>query len=136
MPACLELSWKALSCFAPLVDVLEILPVGKLAPLPRVPVWVLGVAHHRGHLFVVNDLGYWLTGKISSPQNNLRWLWVKDEHNSVAFLIPEPKGMGECSSDNAWVWDGSQPVPDQTKQVIIDFKGLLRNPSFTQVGSP
>lgn len=89
------------------VDVLEILPVPPLTPVPGATDWMLGVANVRGNLLPVVDLKRFLLGERSVAFEGQRMLVVRQAGGNVAVLVDEffgQRGFAEA--------DGGEP-PEQ-----------------------
>ena len=74
-------------------DVVEILGVPQVTPLPGAQPWLLGLANVRGNLLPVADLKLFLEGQRSVPHEQQRMLVVKQQGGNVGVLIDELHGQ-------------------------------------------
>ena len=65
----------------------EIVPLPNVTRLPHTPAWVLGLAHVRGTLLCVIDLGRLCTVRGSSAPRHLAV--VQAEHGPIGFTVDE-----------------------------------------------
>lgn len=78
---------------SPMGEISEILKLPKLAVLPGVKSWVLGVANVRGRLIPVVDLHDYLAMTSTLPMSQWRVLVVEDEDLVVGFLVEQSLGI-------------------------------------------
>ena len=74
-------------------EVVEILGVPGLTPIPGAQSWLLGLANVRGNLLPVADLKLFLEGMRSVPQERQRMLVMRQPGGDVAILIDELYGQ-------------------------------------------
>lgn len=78
---------------SPLGEVGEILQMPKLATLPGVKSWLMGIANVRGRLIPVIDLHDYLGMTATLPPVQWRVLVVEDEDLVVGFLVEQSLGI-------------------------------------------
>lgn len=74
-------------------EVVEILPMPNLTPVPGAQPWMLGVANMRGNLLPVVDLKWFLEGERTVVHEGQRMLVVRQPGGDVAVLIDELYGQ-------------------------------------------
>lgn len=74
-------------------EVVEILPMPALTPVPGAQPWMLGVANMRGNLLPVVDLKQFLEGERTVLHEGQRMLVVRQRGGDVAVLIDELYGQ-------------------------------------------
>ena len=74
-------------------EVVEILPMPALTPVPGAQPWMLGVANMRGSLLPVVDLKQFLEGERTVLHEGQRMLVVRQRGGDVAVLIDELYGQ-------------------------------------------
>ena len=74
-------------------EVVEILPLPSLTPVPGAQPWRLGVANMRGNLLPVVDLKQFLEGERTVLHEGQRMLVVRQRGGDVAVLIDELFGQ-------------------------------------------
>ena len=74
-------------------EVVEILPLPALTPVPGAQPWMLGVANTRGTLLPVVDLKQFLEGERTVVHEGQRVLVVRQRGGDVAVLIDELYGQ-------------------------------------------
>ena len=74
-------------------EVVEILGVPAVTPLPGAQPWLLGLANIRGNLLPVADLKLFLEGQRSVGQERQRMLVMRQPGGDVAILIDELYGQ-------------------------------------------
>lgn len=74
-------------------EVVEILPMPSLTPVPGAQPWMLGVANMRGNLLPVVDLKQFLEGERTVLHEGQRMLVVRQRGGDVAVLIDELFGQ-------------------------------------------
>lgn len=80
-------------------DVVEILSIPALTPVPGAQAWLMGLANVRGNLLPVVDLKLFLEGKRSVPQERQRMMVIKQSGGDVAILIDELYGQRGFDED-------------------------------------
>ena len=74
-------------------EVLEILPIPQITPVPGSQPWMLGVANVRGNLLPIVDLKQFLEGERTVLHEGQRILLVRQPGGDVAVLIDELFGQ-------------------------------------------
>lgn len=74
-------------------EVLEILPLPQVTPVPGAQPWMLGLANVRGNLLPVVDLKQFLDGERTVLHDGQRILLVRQPGGNVAVLIDELFGQ-------------------------------------------
>lgn len=74
-------------------EVLEVLPMPQLTPVPGAQPWMLGVGNIRGNLLPVVDLKQFLEGERTVLQEDQRVLIVRQPGGNVAVIIDEMYGQ-------------------------------------------
>ncbi|WP_101925157.1 MULTISPECIES: chemotaxis protein CheW [Luteimonas] len=74
-------------------EVLEILPIPPITPVPGAQSWMLGVANVRGSLLPIVDLKQFLEGERTVLQESQRVLIVRQPGGDVAVTIDELFGQ-------------------------------------------
>lgn len=81
-------------------EISEVLKLPKVATLPGVKAWVLGVANIRGRLIPVIDLHQFLGLAPTLPMAQWRVLVVEDEDMIAGFLVEQSLGMQHFLEDS------------------------------------
>ena len=81
-------------------DVVEIVPVPAVTPVPGAQAWLLGVGNLRGNLLPVVDLKSFLEGERSVLHESQRVLVVRQPGGDVAVLIDELYGQRSFGADD------------------------------------
>ena len=74
-------------------EVLEILPLPQVTPVPGAQSWMLGLANVRGNLLPIVDLKQFLEGERTVLHEGQRILLVRQPGGDVAVLIDELYGQ-------------------------------------------
>jgi len=74
-------------------EISEIMQVPKLAPLPGVKSWILGIANVRGRLVPVIDLHDYTGMAPTVPMSRWRVLMVEDEDLVAGLLVEQSLGI-------------------------------------------
>lgn len=74
-------------------EVVEIVPMPPVTPVPGAQPWLLGVGNLRGALFPVVDLKYFLEGQRTVQQEGHRVLIMRQSGGDVALSIDELYGQ-------------------------------------------
>lgn len=74
-------------------EVLEILPLPQVTPVPGAQAWMLGLANVRGNLLPIVDLKQFLEGERTVLHESQRILLVRQSGGDVAVLIDELYGQ-------------------------------------------
>lgn len=85
---------------SPMGEISEILKLPKLAVLPGVKTWVLGVANVRGRLIPVVDLHEYLDMTSTLPMAQWRVLVIEDEDLVAGFLVEQSLGIQHFLEEN------------------------------------
>ncbi|MFC4727717.1 chemotaxis protein CheW [Coralloluteibacterium thermophilus] len=125
-------------------EVIEILPMPQVTPVPGAQPWMLGVANLRGTLLPVVDLKLFLEGERTVLHEGQRVLVMRQPGGDVAVLIdelygqrgfhdehavaPEVEGRYRHFVERAYLLDG---------QVwsVFDMTRLARTPEFRQAAA-
>ncbi|MEM7078515.1 MAG: chemotaxis protein CheW [Pseudomonadota bacterium] len=81
-------------------EVVELLQMPRLTPLPSVKPWLLGVANVRGRLVPVVDLHAYLDMPTTLPMNHWRVLVVEDGDLIVGLLVEQSLGIQHFLEDS------------------------------------
>jgi twitching motility protein PilI len=128
-------------------EVLEILPLPQVTPVPGARAWLLGLANVRGTLLPVVDLKQFLEGERTVLHEGQRMLLVRQPGGDVAVLIDELFGQ-RSFNESQLVSDGLQTPgladgryshfidrayrPDDHTWGIFSLDRLARTPEFRQ----
>lgn len=74
-------------------EVVEVLPMPQVTPVPGAQPWLLGVANVRGNLLPIVDLKQFLEGERTVLHETTRMLVVRQGGGNVAVLIDELFGQ-------------------------------------------
>ncbi len=85
---------------SPMGEISEILKVPKLAPLPVVKSWVLGIANVRGRLIPIIDLHDYLGLTPTLPMSQWRVLVVEDEDLVAGLVVEQSLGIQHFLEDS------------------------------------
>jgi twitching motility protein PilI len=124
-------------------EVMEILPMPAVTPVPGAQPWMLGVANVRGTLLPVVDLKQFLEGERTVVHDGQRMLVVRQSGGNVAVLIDELYGQRTFNdthrADMAGEDDGryghfvSQVYRlADTNWAVFSMQTLTRTPEFRQ----
>jgi twitching motility protein PilI len=136
-------------------EVLEILPLPQVTPVPGAQSWMLGLANVRGNLLPIVDLKQFLEGERTVLHESQRILLVRQPGGDVAVLIDELFGQrsfneqhlleleGDAGDDAAaHLADGRYANfigrayrLDDTTWGIFSLDRLARTPEFRQAAS-
>jgi len=127
-------------------EVVEIVPMPPITPVPGAQPWLLGVGNLRGNLFPVVDLKYFMEGERTVQQEGQRVLIMRQAGGDVALTIDElfgqrsfeqgqDTGTGELASgryahfvDRAFHGDGRD-------WGVFSLSLLSRTPEFRQAAA-
>ncbi|NKC00381.1 MAG: chemotaxis protein CheW [Pseudomonadales bacterium] len=87
-------------------DVVELLQMPKLTPLPAVKSWVRGIANIRGRLVPIVDLHEFLEMPTTMPASQWRLLIVEDEDVVAGLLVEQSLGIQHFSEESFEAHDG------------------------------
>ncbi|MBW7897133.1 MAG: purine-binding chemotaxis protein CheW [Opitutaceae bacterium] len=124
-------------------EVVEIISVPPLTPVPGGEAWLLGVANLRSSLLPVVDLKQYLEGDRTVQHAGTRALVIRQTGGDVAILIDELYGQrnfhaGQLVSSQDIGTGGYAPFVRQAYQVgelvwgVFDMTRLTRTPDFRQ----
>lgn len=129
-------------------EVVEILPLPPISPVPGAQPWMLGVANVRGNLLPVVDLKQFLEGERTVLHESQRVLLVRQPGGDVAVLIDEL--FGQRSFTEQQLLDSEQIASEQLAEgryahfidrayrlaeqpwVVFSLERLARTPEFRQ----
>lgn len=80
-------------------EVVEILPMPPVTPLPGAQPWLLGIGNLRGNLFPVVDLKLFLEGERTVLHEGQRVLVMRQQGGDVALTIDELYGQRSFNDD-------------------------------------
>ncbi len=128
----------------PLDEVLEIMRVPVLAPLPGVKTWLRGMVTSHGELFPVTDLNGFISGKVSALTHYSRILVIKSEEDTSGMLVDRVLGLQRIDFEKK-----SKIVANQSADItpfiigsftnegldlpIISCKAIMKHPKFRDV---
>ncbi len=136
-------------------EVLEILPLPQVTPVPGAQSWMLGLANVRGNLLPIVDLKQFLEGERTVLHESQRILLVRQPGGDVAVLIDELYGQRSFNEQHlldlesdagddaaAHLADGRYANfigrayrLDDTTWGIFSLDRLARTPEFRQAAS-
>lgn len=80
-------------------EVVEIVPMPPITPVPGAQPWLLGVGNLRGNLFPVVDLKYFMEGERTAQLEGQRVLIMRQAGGDVALTIDELFGQRSFDQD-------------------------------------
>lgn len=80
-------------------EVVEIVPMPPITPVPGAQPWLLGVGNLRGNLFPVVDLKYFMEGERTAQLEGQRVLIMRQAGGDVALTIDELFGQRSFEQD-------------------------------------
>lgn len=124
-------------------EVVEILPLPQVTPVPGAQPWMLGVANVRGNLLPVVDLKQFLEGERTLVHEGQRVLVVRQAGGNVAVIIDELFGQrtfndshrAELSGDNDGRYGHFVSQMYRLADVnwsVFSMSTLTRTPEFRQ----
>ncbi|HBK55806.1 MAG TPA: chemotaxis protein CheW [Xanthomonadales bacterium] len=126
-------------------DILEILTVPAITPVPGADDWMLGIANVRGNLVPVVDLRRFLLGERSLVFDGQRMLLIRQQGGNVAVLVDEFFGQrGFVEDERIDAPTEQERYPRLTGFVarsyqvgghdwsVFDLARLTRTPEFRQ----
>lgn len=127
-------------------EVVEIISVPPLTPVPGADAWLLGVANLRSSLLPVVDLKQYLEGERTVQHAGTRALVVRQSGGNVAVLIDELLGqrnfhLGQLAPGEDIGTSGYAPFVQQAYRVgdvvwgVFDMARLTRTPEFRQAAA-
>ena len=124
-------------------EVMEILPMPPVTPVPGAQNWMLGVANVRGTLLPVVDLKQFLEGERTVVHDGQRMLVVRQSGGNVAVLIDELFGQRTFNDSHRVEMAGENEgryghfvsqvyrLAD-TSWAVFSMQTLTRTPEFRQ----
>ena len=124
-------------------EVMEILPMPPVTPVPGAQAWMLGVANVRGTLLPVVDLKQFLEGERTVVHDGQRMLVVRQSGGNVAMLIDELFGQRTFNDSHRAEMAGENEgryghfvsqvyrLAD-TSWAVFSMQTLTRTPEFRQ----
>jgi twitching motility protein PilI len=85
---------------APIEEISELLQIPKLASLPVVKPWMLGIANIRGRLIPIVDLHAYLGVKPVMPANQWRVMVIEHEQMTVGLIVEQSLGIQHFLKDS------------------------------------
>ncbi|MBA2239001.1 MAG: purine-binding chemotaxis protein CheW [Lysobacter sp.] len=127
-------------------EVLEILPLPQVTPVPGAQPWMLGLANVRGNLLPVVDLKQFMDGERTVLHDSQRILLVRQPGGNVAVLIDELYGQRSFNDgqqiDAEPLADGRFAnfierayLQDDQPWAIFSLDRLARTPEFRQAAA-
>ncbi|MBS3957965.1 MAG: purine-binding chemotaxis protein CheW [Xanthomonadaceae bacterium] len=127
-------------------DVVEILNLPALTPVPGAQPWMLGLANVRGSLYGVVDLKQFLEGERSAVNEGQRCLLVRQPGGNVILLVDELYGQRAFNDAQAVerpeAFDGryASVIPrayrlGEVVWGVLDIPLLSRTPEFRQAAA-
>lgn len=77
----------------PIDDIVQIMPMLKIVPIPHVKPWLLGMAMSRGEIFATTDLSGFLKNKATRLTKHTRILQLPLDENNCGFLVDKVLGL-------------------------------------------
>ena len=127
-------------------EVLEILPLPQVTPVPGAQPWMLGLANVRGNLMPVVDLKQFLEGERTVLHDGQRMLLVRQPGGDVAVLIDELFGQRSFNDQQRIEVDSLADGRyanfidrayrlDEQPWAIFSLDRLARTPEFRQAAA-
>jgi twitching motility protein PilI len=145
----IETFWVGLSILTgddifltPLSEIAHIVPVPKIAKIPHVKSWMLGVTMSRGEIFATTDLSAFLKEKETHITKHARILMMPLGDNYCGILVDKVLGLHRMhpSEIQATQYDKRHPsyegylmgvlVKKQIELPIISLKSIVEDPRF------
>lgn len=127
-------------------DVVEVLSLPAITPVPGAQPWMLGLANVRGSLHGVVDLKQFLEGERSAVNEGQRCLLVKQPGGNVILLVDEL--YGQRSFNDSHLIDRPESLDGRYAAVVVrayrvgettwgvlDIPRLSRTPEFRQAAA-
>jgi len=128
---------------APMEQVIEILTLPRLSPIPRTKPWVKGIANVRGTLLPIMDLSAYLE-RASTLTRLSRVVVVRDGELTVGLVVDEVLGMRRFPEEDR------APVSEEVDEVlrpylassfsaddgdwyVFSMQALVQSPQFLKV---
>ncbi|WP_058835476.1 chemotaxis protein CheW [Luteimonas abyssi] len=127
-------------------EVIEILPLPQITPVPGAQGWMLGVANVRGNLLPIVDLKQFLEGERTVLHEGQRMLLVRQPGGDVAVTIDELFGQRSFHESNetpvdAFAQGRYAHFVDRAFQLggdtwgVFSLDRLARTPEFRQAAA-
>lgn len=127
-------------------EVLEIMPLPQVTPVPGAQPWMLGLANVRGNLLPVVDLKQFLDGERTVLHDSQRILLVRQPGGNVAVLIDELYGQrsfndaqqieAESMAEGRFAnFIDRAYLQDEQPWAIFSLDRLARTPEFRQAAA-
>lgn len=132
-------------------EVVEILPLPQVTPVPGAQPWMLGLANVRGNLLPIVDLKQFLEGERTVLHESQRILLVRQPGGDVAVLIDELHGQRSFNEQQLVIPGDDAGIAlaegryghfidrayrlDDTVWGIFSLDRLARTPEFRQAAS-
>jgi twitching motility protein PilI len=124
-------------------EIVEILPLPPVTPVPGAQPWMLGVANVRGSLLPVVDLKQFLEGERTLVHEGQRVLVVRQSGGNVAVIIDELFGQRTFNDTHRAEMDGENEgrygqLVNQVYRLndvswgVFSMQTLTRTPEFRQ----
>ena len=124
-------------------EIVEILPLPPVTPVPGAQPWMLGVANVRGSLLPVVDLKQFLEGERTLVHEGQRVLVVRQTGGNVAVIIDELFGQRTFNDSHRAELDGENEgrygqLVNQVYRLadtswgVFSMQTLTRTPEFRQ----
>ena len=129
---------------APFDEVLEILPLPEVVPVPGAQPWMLGLVGVRGDLMPLVDVRLFLEGLRSQQNSNQKILVLRQPGGPIAILIDALVGHrsfleqevieagGPQRSDRIAYFVRQTFQQDERDWGVFDVRRLVRTPEFRQ----
>lgn len=125
-------------------EVVEIMRIPLLAPVPGVKPWLRGMATCRGELFPVTDFNGFLTQKISALTQHSRIIVIHDAEEYAGILVDRVLGLQRIATKNIKLtttktipllapFISGAIVNEQGEFPIIASAPLIHHPRFREV---
>nr|WP_246505319.1 chemotaxis protein CheW [Coralloluteibacterium stylophorae] len=125
-------------------EVVEILPMPQVTPVPGAQPWMLGIANLRGTLLPVVDLRLFLEGERTVLHEGQRVLVMRQHGGNVAVLIDELFGQRGFHEEDAVAPEAEGRYAQLVKRAyrydghvwgVFDIALLARTPEFRQAAA-
>ncbi|HRN58627.1 MAG TPA: chemotaxis protein CheW [Chiayiivirga sp.] len=131
---------------ASFAEVVEIISVPPLTPVPGADTWLLGVANLRSSLLPIVDLKQYLEGERTVQHATTRALVIRQSGGNVAVLIDELLGQrnfneGQIVAVEGVAGSGYAPFVQRAYRLgdtvwgVFDMARLTRTPEFRQAAA-
>lgn len=129
----------------PLEEVIGIVPVAKMSPVPKVKPWVLGMSTFRSEIFPVTDLAGMLSQKLSTITRDSRVLIIATQDEYSGLLVNRVLGLQRVTDQHSieklpeGLMAEYKPfvvgaiINERFQLPIISCKLIVRHPLFKDV---